>query len=487
MKTHRLITAFAVLGALSSFAAAPLRWDASIERPAPVDFAVYQGETIALTPLLLTYGAALSLTNATATLRWQTNGMGALWWSSPATVSTTEPGRISATWGPTNDVGASQYSFFFKVTLSDSSSVYRAFGTLTMRSSPGYAPTAAPPPAYQWVTPDDMQAASNALASAIQALAAASTAISNLVVAIPAQTNQGYVAHAGTSQVAVVADRLLTSATITLTNMIDEAAGNYEVCTISAAETRIKSYVASNLAENVVITKTGMRFALDSGGMEYGRTFMKYVSHDGDVYLGFPTESGTLATQEHVAEFGYVAADNPTYTQTVALASSAIQPGATSNIPAQIAAATNPIPSWITAATNPIPGQTAAAITAATNDLVTKTVTNGLATSASVVASTNPIPSWITASTNPIPGQTAAAITAATNGLVTKAVTNGLATSASVVAATNPIPSWIAAATNAIPRIPTNAISGWLLYDSGSNRWLRVSVSNYSYYISEVL
>lgn len=39
----------------------------------------------------------------------------------------------------------------------------------------------------------------------------------------------------------------------------------------------------------------------------------------------------------------------------------------------------------------------------------------------------------------------------------------------------------------ALPRVPTNAVTGWLLYDSGSNKWLRVSVSNYSYYISEVL
>jgi hypothetical protein len=40
-----------------------------------------------------------------------------------------------------------------------------------MRASPGYAPTAAPAPGYQWVSPADMQAVSNALASAIQALA----------------------------------------------------------------------------------------------------------------------------------------------------------------------------------------------------------------------------------------------------------------------------------------------------------------------------
>jgi hypothetical protein len=54
-----------------------------------------------------------------------------------------------------------------------------------------------------------------------------------------------------------------------------------------------------------------------------------------------------------------------------------------------------------------------------------------------------------------------------------------------IAASTNPIPAQTAAAiANA-----TNAIvqAGWLLYDAGSNKWLRVTVSNYSYYISEVL
>jgi hypothetical protein len=176
-----------------SIAAAPLRWDASIERPAFVDFAVYQGETIALTPRLLTYGAAVSLTNATATLYWQTNGMAAAWWTAPATVSTTEPGRISATWAPTNDVGAAQYSFFIRATLADSSSVYRAFGTLTMRASPGYAPTAAPAPGYQWVSPADMQAAIDAATNPVPSWIAAATnpipaAIAAATNPIPAQT-----------------------------------------------------------------------------------------------------------------------------------------------------------------------------------------------------------------------------------------------------------------------------------------------------------
>jgi hypothetical protein len=43
------------------------------------------------------------------------------------------------------------------------------------------------------------------------------------------------------------------------------------------------------------------------------------------------------------------------------------------------------------------------------------------------------------------------------------------------------------AAVAAIPMPPTNAVSGWLLYDTGSNMWLRVAVSNFSFKVYEVL
>jgi hypothetical protein len=53
-------------------------------------------------------------------------------------------------------------------------------------------------------------------------------------------------------------------------------------------------------------------------------------------------------------------------------------------------------------------------VIAATNGLLTASVTNGLASTNYVIAATNPIPSWITASTNPIPSW----ITAATNPIL---------------------------------------------------------------------
>jgi len=39
---------------------------------------------------------------------------------------------------------------------------------------------------------------------------------------------------------------------------------------------------------------------------------------------------------------------------------------------------------------------------------------------------------------------------------------------------------------NAIPRYPTNSLAGWIIYDPGSNVWLQVSVSNFSFTVWEV-
>ncbi|HPK72457.1 MAG TPA: hypothetical protein PLN93_11005, partial [Vicinamibacterales bacterium] len=167
MKHQAALCAALAAAAAAVHAAAPLRWDAAIERPAAVEWPVYRGETASLQPRLLSYGAALAVTNAALTLYWQTNGMGAAWWSVPASASTSEAGRVIAPWAHTNDVGAAAYSFFIRAEIAGGD-IYRAFGTLAMRDSPGWSPTSAPPAAYAWVSPDELQAVSNALASATQ-------------------------------------------------------------------------------------------------------------------------------------------------------------------------------------------------------------------------------------------------------------------------------------------------------------------------------
>lgn len=47
--------------------------------------------------------------------------------------------------------------------------------------------------------------------------------------------------------------------------------------------------------------------------------------------------------------------------------------------------------------------------------------------------------------------------------------------------------SWTAEQIAAMPLVPTNAVDGWLMYDYGSNMWLRVSVSNWSFTVWEVV
>jgi hypothetical protein len=144
------IFAFYLLPLTYSFSQVPLRWTADLSRPASADWACYQGETLHLEPLFSSYGAALPLDGAALTLYLQTNGMGASWWQLPASAVTSETGRARAVFAPSADVGAAAYSYSIRAEYAAGSS-YRAFGTLTMRASPGFSPASAPAPSY-WPT-----------------------------------------------------------------------------------------------------------------------------------------------------------------------------------------------------------------------------------------------------------------------------------------------------------------------------------------------
>lgn len=48
-------------------------------------------------------------------------------------------------------------------------------------------------------------------------------------------------------------------------------------------------------------------------------------------------------------------------------------------------------------------------------------------------------------------------------------------------------PPWLTvAAVSGLTQAPTNAVSGWMVYDSGSNIWLKVTASNLSFTVWEV-
>lgn len=129
---------FALCTSLSALAAVPLRWTVETSRVQPVQFEAFRGETLELKADLFNYGKPLSLPSS-ASLYWQTNGMGTAYWSAPATV---ESNRLSAVWLPTYDTGARAYNCF----LGCSGDVYRAAFQLRLRDSPGAAPNALPLP-----------------------------------------------------------------------------------------------------------------------------------------------------------------------------------------------------------------------------------------------------------------------------------------------------------------------------------------------------
>ena len=140
MKNHihlavvRLLSAILCSITISALAAVPVRWTAEMSRVQPIALDAWRGDTLALECTLTSYGQPVAIGAATASLMWQTNGMGSAWWQTNATVSA--DGVIRATWSPSMDPGAPAVAFFLPVQTGDGS-IYRAAGTLRFRPSPG--------------------------------------------------------------------------------------------------------------------------------------------------------------------------------------------------------------------------------------------------------------------------------------------------------------------------------------------------------------
>lgn len=140
MKPFSIVSCALFVAGISRADPVAIRWTAETSRPAPVDIPAFQGETIYIEPAFATYGTALTLSNCTAALYWQTNGMASAWWSVPASIVPGDPVRVRAIWSPTNDVGATRYTYFLGV-ASSAGAAYRAYGTLMMRAAPGATPS----------------------------------------------------------------------------------------------------------------------------------------------------------------------------------------------------------------------------------------------------------------------------------------------------------------------------------------------------------
>lgn len=150
MQTPRILTLAALLCLLCvcrASAQVALPWEVDMQRPASVTWDYWHGETVSLRVAFVSGGSYLSLAGATASLLWQTNGMGTSWWSAAASVVTGRPDRVYASFGPTNDPGGRAVSFFIRVALTNSAALYRASGSLRLNNSPGADPAAMPGPA----------------------------------------------------------------------------------------------------------------------------------------------------------------------------------------------------------------------------------------------------------------------------------------------------------------------------------------------------
>ena len=119
-------------------AAVPLRWTVETSRAQVAQFEAYRGETLDLEATMQSYGKPFSEV-LPPSLYWQTNGMGAAWWTAPATAS---GNVLRATWSPTNDCGGTVYNCF----IGGPNATYRAAFRLRMLPSPGFTPNHIPLP-----------------------------------------------------------------------------------------------------------------------------------------------------------------------------------------------------------------------------------------------------------------------------------------------------------------------------------------------------
>ncbi len=117
----------------------PLRWTVETSRAQVAQFDAYRGETLDLEATMQSYGKPFAIAGEDVRIYWQTNGMGAAWWSAPAAVKAGRSGErdtYAASWTPSMDAGAGVYNCF----IGQSGGNYRAAFTLRMRPAPGAVP-----------------------------------------------------------------------------------------------------------------------------------------------------------------------------------------------------------------------------------------------------------------------------------------------------------------------------------------------------------
>ena len=138
MKQHLTTISAVFFTAFTAFAAVPCEWIATPRTPSPAAFDRFHGETIDFRCTFTGFGALPFAEGADVRLWYQTNGMGAAWWSIPATVSNNV---LAATFTPSADPGAERLTIFFGAP----SNAYAA-AQVRFRNSPGATPNHLDPP-----------------------------------------------------------------------------------------------------------------------------------------------------------------------------------------------------------------------------------------------------------------------------------------------------------------------------------------------------
>ena len=140
MKKRSLVAAaHALLAPAALHAAVPVRWTVETSRVQPAAFEQFAGTSIDLEATLTSYGKPLAV-EGEPRLYWQTNGMGKLYFDTPASAS---GNVLRATWTPACETGgATSYKGFIGIP----GSIYSAAFTLRLRPSPGATPNALPLP-----------------------------------------------------------------------------------------------------------------------------------------------------------------------------------------------------------------------------------------------------------------------------------------------------------------------------------------------------
>ena len=257
MKKTGILQLAAIMFGSSLCAAVPISWDVDVTRVAPVRLDAYHGETLELSASMLAGRVPLTVGAGSASFLWQTNGMGAAWWQTNATVSA--DGVVRGTFGPAMDTGADSVRFFFSV-VSGAGANYRAAGTISLRPSPGASPTTAdlaPQTVinfadYQlvnapWITGEEtaeaVRAATNALATVLKAsdnalasaLADASRAATNYADSVASAGDSALAA--ATNAVSEAGRTALVAAATSASNYTDAAVAAIDIPSLTGYAT----------------------------------------------------------------------------------------------------------------------------------------------------------------------------------------------------------------------------------------------------------